>query len=233
MVAPALAGLAGWFCSGIDNGDDLGTKAVQKLSAGDRTTLVFDCIVVQSGDRLVFAADVFKHQGGNAHQMGDVGDRAHFASLVAVQAEGEGKGIDQTIAEDYRATGEGAGDARGDKKFFSKDILNGLLAQIPGQQNFDVGLPGSQALAHIGVVLAVWGLVVGVVGRSLSPKSQQAGLGGLADLLANQRADLVVGHNAKGAVAQGVISSPLNRPHYESMLGGGWSPTILRVIGRT
>ena len=49
---------------------------------------VFDGVVQQGCDRLVFTAAVFPHQGADADQMRDVGNRLAFASLLAMQLLG-------------------------------------------------------------------------------------------------------------------------------------------------
>ena len=64
----------------------------------------------------------------------------HFASLVAVQTEDEGKSIGQAITEDYRARGESARDARSHRRFFLVKYPEWSASADPGATKFRHGV---------------------------------------------------------------------------------------------
>lgn len=64
--------------------------------------LVFDCIVEECGDRLVFAAAVLEHERADAEQVSDVRRRGALPQLLRVQASRVVERVEEAIREHPR-----------------------------------------------------------------------------------------------------------------------------------
>lgn len=69
------------------------------LGKGRGTALVLRRVVQQGSDCLVLIAAVLDHQGGDAHEMGDVRSRGALAKLVAVQPVREPESLVEAICQ--------------------------------------------------------------------------------------------------------------------------------------
>lgn len=71
--------------AGGDGGGYPLAKALANGGQGGLAALVLDGIVQQRRDRVVLAGAVLQRQAGDRHQVGDVGNVAPLAPLVAVE----------------------------------------------------------------------------------------------------------------------------------------------------
>ena len=107
-LAPGRAPLAG-DGSGVgaaqDDAGDVVAEGVADL-AFDRCAVVavLDGVVQQAGDRGVLAAAVLEHDGGDGHEVGEVGDRGALADLGGVDLAGQRECLLETAGE-HRLTG--------------------------------------------------------------------------------------------------------------------------------
>ena len=69
--------------------DDLSNARAEtgfELGQASSLALVFEAVVQERGDGIVFGTAVFEHEGGNGEEVRDVGNVAALAHLIVVKA---------------------------------------------------------------------------------------------------------------------------------------------------